>query len=43
MVYGDKYRKDSTEYVWREVIEAMYDLRKILGPIFDYEYLSWPL
>ena len=46
-LYGDKYlekKKNTIKNVfWKEVVTSMYDLRKIMKPITDYDYLSWPV
>ena len=28
---------------WKEVVQSMYDLRKIMKPIKDHDYLTWPI
>ena len=46
-LYGDKYLEKKKNTIknafWKEVVTSMYDLRKIMKPITDYDYLSWPL
>ena len=46
-LYGDNYlekKKNSIKNIfWKEVAQSMYDLRKIMKPISDHDYLTWPI
>ena len=46
-LYGNNFlekKKNSiTNTFWKDVVQSMYDLRVIRGPLTDLEYLSWPL
>ena len=46
-LYGDNYlekKKNSIKNVfWKEVAQSMYDLRKIMKPTSDRDYLTWPI
>ena len=39
----EKKKNSITNTFWKDVVQSMYDLRVIRGPLTDLEYLSWPL
>ena len=45
-LYGDNYlekkKNTITNSFRREVAQSMYDLRHIMKPITDHDYLTWP-
>ena len=46
-LYGDNYMEKKKNTIknsfWREVAQSMYDLRHIMKPTTDHDYLTWPI
>ena len=44
ILYGDIFLENHKQNkFWKKVIESMYNMRSKTKPMFDFEYLSWPI